>query len=261
MAQTHLSAYGGDTRRTFDATGFFRLERTDERWWLVDPDGAAFISIGVNHAEESNLKYPPQPGHLETKIRLARELAAGRRRQGLQGVGLQHHRMDSGIHQRRLGRCTWTGFDDPIDLRPFVGAVGSRRFQGRRRAVRPSSTGRRDRRLEGPARLSRCLSPRISTSIASIWRGASASTTPRARICSVISWATSRHGCPMRAVASSVASTALSEEAHATQALWTLRASTTRPSPSMSARMTPTTSFWAIATTATKAFQPRRCVP
>ena len=58
MAETHLSAYGGDTRRTFDATGFFRLEQTDERWWLVDPDGAAFISIGVNHADESNLKYP-----------------------------------------------------------------------------------------------------------------------------------------------------------------------------------------------------------
>ena len=58
MAETHLSAYGGDTRKTFDATGYFRLERTDERWWLVDPDGAAFISIGVNHADESNLKYP-----------------------------------------------------------------------------------------------------------------------------------------------------------------------------------------------------------
>ena len=58
MAETHLSAYGGDTRRTFDATGYFRLEQTDERWWLVDPDGAAFISIGVNHADESNLKYP-----------------------------------------------------------------------------------------------------------------------------------------------------------------------------------------------------------
>jgi len=59
MAQTHLSAYGGDTRRTFDATGFFRLERTDERWWLVDPNGAAFISIGVNFGAPPAASRPP----------------------------------------------------------------------------------------------------------------------------------------------------------------------------------------------------------
>ena len=55
---TKLDAYGGNTDRKFNPTGFFRTERASDRWWLVDPDGAAFISVGLNHADESNLKYP-----------------------------------------------------------------------------------------------------------------------------------------------------------------------------------------------------------
>ena len=43
----------------FGPTGYFRLERpASGRWWLVDPDGIGFLSIGVSHAEETNLKYP-----------------------------------------------------------------------------------------------------------------------------------------------------------------------------------------------------------
>lgn len=37
-----LDFHGGDRGRAFDATGSFRLERTDKRWWLADPDGNAF---------------------------------------------------------------------------------------------------------------------------------------------------------------------------------------------------------------------------
>lgn len=53
-----LDSYGGNTALTFLGTGYFRLENTGDRWWLVDPDGAAFISVGLNHADESNLKFP-----------------------------------------------------------------------------------------------------------------------------------------------------------------------------------------------------------
>lgn len=42
------SAYGGDSSRRFEATGFFRVERDDRRWWLVDPDGCAFFSVGMD---------------------------------------------------------------------------------------------------------------------------------------------------------------------------------------------------------------------
>jgi hypothetical protein len=58
MSTTNLDTYGGNADRKFKATGFFRTERASDRWWLVDPDGAAFISVGLNHADETNLKYP-----------------------------------------------------------------------------------------------------------------------------------------------------------------------------------------------------------
>lgn len=40
--------YRGWKGKQFNATGFFRAER-DERWWLVTPEGNAFLSWGINH--------------------------------------------------------------------------------------------------------------------------------------------------------------------------------------------------------------------
>jgi len=40
--------FGGWTGKKFKATGFFRVEK-DERWWLVTPEGNAFLSWGINH--------------------------------------------------------------------------------------------------------------------------------------------------------------------------------------------------------------------
>lgn len=53
-----LDAFGVPPKGRFDATGFFHLERTEDRWWLVDPAGNGFITVGLNHIEETNLKYP-----------------------------------------------------------------------------------------------------------------------------------------------------------------------------------------------------------
>jgi catechol 2,3-dioxygenase-like lactoylglutathione lyase family enzyme len=39
---------GGDLRRTSKATGFFRTERIDGRWYFVDPHGHPFFSAGMN---------------------------------------------------------------------------------------------------------------------------------------------------------------------------------------------------------------------
>jgi hypothetical protein len=41
-------AYGGFASTTAKATGFFRVEQVDGRWWFVDPDGHLFYSTGVN---------------------------------------------------------------------------------------------------------------------------------------------------------------------------------------------------------------------
>lgn len=40
------------------AKNFFRLEKDDKgRWFFIDPAGKPFLSIGLNHADESNLRY------------------------------------------------------------------------------------------------------------------------------------------------------------------------------------------------------------
>lgn len=48
VANNELDRFGGWTGKRFEATGFFRVEK-DERWWLVTPDGNAFLSFGINH--------------------------------------------------------------------------------------------------------------------------------------------------------------------------------------------------------------------
>jgi hypothetical protein len=40
--------YGGWTGTKAAATGFFRVEQIDGRWWFVDPDGHLFLSTGCN---------------------------------------------------------------------------------------------------------------------------------------------------------------------------------------------------------------------
>jgi hypothetical protein len=42
------SKYGGWKEKQFKATGFFRTQHDGKRWWLVDPDGYAFLSTGVD---------------------------------------------------------------------------------------------------------------------------------------------------------------------------------------------------------------------
>lgn len=43
-----LDRFGGWKGKTFEATGYFRVEK-DTRWWLVTPEGNAFLSFGINH--------------------------------------------------------------------------------------------------------------------------------------------------------------------------------------------------------------------
>jgi len=42
------SKYGGWKEKKFEATGFFRTQNDGKRWWMVDPEGFAFVSVGVD---------------------------------------------------------------------------------------------------------------------------------------------------------------------------------------------------------------------
>ena len=90
--------FGGSEHRRFEATGYSRLERAEDRWWTVDPDGGALVTVGLNLADESNLKYP----HSAALVRLRGEQGA-RGDQGSAGrtvPGL--HRPRGRVQQERL---------------------------------------------------------------------------------------------------------------------------------------------------------------
>lgn len=44
----HFSRWGGWKELRFDASGYFRTHQDGKRWWLVDPDGYAFWSAGMD---------------------------------------------------------------------------------------------------------------------------------------------------------------------------------------------------------------------
>jgi hypothetical protein len=43
-----LCRYGGYLGTQAKATGYFRVEKIDDRWWFVDPDGHLFLSLGAD---------------------------------------------------------------------------------------------------------------------------------------------------------------------------------------------------------------------
>lgn len=53
-----LSRFGGWRGIRTESSGFFRVERLHDRWWFIDPDGCAFISIGLNHLSSFALRAP-----------------------------------------------------------------------------------------------------------------------------------------------------------------------------------------------------------
>ena len=52
-AESPYCRYGGFPRTKARATGFFRVEKIDGRWWIVDPDGHLFWSTGADSTNAS----------------------------------------------------------------------------------------------------------------------------------------------------------------------------------------------------------------
>ena len=48
IPEYNYSQYGGYLQKQVKATGFFRTEKVDGRWWFVDPEGYLFLSHGVD---------------------------------------------------------------------------------------------------------------------------------------------------------------------------------------------------------------------
>ena len=44
----HYTKFGGYKQKRLRATGYFRTELVDGRWWFVDPEGYLFLSVGVD---------------------------------------------------------------------------------------------------------------------------------------------------------------------------------------------------------------------
>lgn len=65
-APSELTVYGGFRGESFTPSGFFRTERRDGVWWLVDPEGAAFLSVGLNSVDPGPIdSLPAQRNRVE----------------------------------------------------------------------------------------------------------------------------------------------------------------------------------------------------
>ena len=53
-APPKVSQYGGWLAHKADKTGFFHTQKVGDRWWLVDPDGHLFLSVGLNAVSVSD---------------------------------------------------------------------------------------------------------------------------------------------------------------------------------------------------------------
>lgn len=56
-ASTASSAYAAPTTQV-EPDGFFTLDRGQDCWWLITPEGKRFFSIGLNHIDPASLRYP-----------------------------------------------------------------------------------------------------------------------------------------------------------------------------------------------------------
>ena len=85
-----LSKYGGWFAKRTRATGYFRVEKTGDRWWLIDPDGYHFLHVAVtsvNPGRSANTRqaYARRFGDNETWVDRTQELLKGAHFNGLGG--------------------------------------------------------------------------------------------------------------------------------------------------------------------------------
>jgi hypothetical protein len=80
-----LCRYGGYAGTKAEATGFFRVEKRDGRWWLVDPDGHLFLSQGAD-VIRPEMTTPAAGREAFFRERPPQEVLPARERDGDRGV-------------------------------------------------------------------------------------------------------------------------------------------------------------------------------
>lgn len=88
-----FSKYGGSLKYTTDATGFFRVEKMNDKWWFIDPVGHLFLSLGANGiGPNTSSNYSPPKGAYTLKAPTGFNLAelATQRRFGGGGNSIQN---------------------------------------------------------------------------------------------------------------------------------------------------------------------------
>jgi len=87
-AQTStLSEYGARLDRQVRATGFFRTEQVDGRWWLVDPDGYLFITVGLCSVNQSHFSKERLEEYFGTKEKWAEATVIMLKSHGFNSLG------------------------------------------------------------------------------------------------------------------------------------------------------------------------------
>jgi len=61
-------SYGGYKATKADATGFFRVQQVDGKWWFVDPDGHLFLSVGSDVIQPFNTTRTSGREHLFAEL-------------------------------------------------------------------------------------------------------------------------------------------------------------------------------------------------
>ncbi len=137
-----LDGWGGTRQVVSTASGFFRVEQIDSRWWFIDPGGHAFFSLGVNHAEEADLKYPDNVDVWESKHGSSRErwmkaVTKDLRRLGFNTLGWTQQWV-AGDYARDvwnepvdlLHSSGWTPYELQSAGMPYVQVLPFARFEG-----------------------------------------------------------------------------------------------------------------------------------
>ena len=78
-ADSDFDPYGGWTGKQFEATGYFHLEQGEDRWWLVTPEGNAFLINGQDHVSPGAINRSYNRDHWNKKLGLTSESSAEER--------------------------------------------------------------------------------------------------------------------------------------------------------------------------------------